>query len=71
MDLIAEADLDRPAAIRAIPALIKAYLRLGGFVGQGAYHRPRRSTASMSASSWMWRGSREKHRAIYQRGGAA
>ena len=37
MDLIAEADLDRPAAIRAVPALIKAYLRLGGVVGQGAY----------------------------------
>lgn len=37
MDLIAEPDLDRPAAIRAIPALIKAYLRLGGFVGAGAY----------------------------------
>ncbi len=37
MDLIDEADLDRPAATRAIPSLIKAYLRLGGFVGQGAY----------------------------------
>jgi putative hemolysin len=37
MDLIAEPDLDRPLAIRAIPALIKAYLRLGGFVGQGAF----------------------------------
>jgi len=37
MDLIAEADLDRKAAIRDTPALIKAYLRLGGFVGQGAY----------------------------------
>ncbi|MDG4648361.1 GNAT family N-acyltransferase [Roseibacterium sp. SDUM158017] len=37
MDLVAEADLDRPAAIRATPALIKAYLRLGGFVGQGAF----------------------------------
>lgn len=37
MDLIPEAALDRPAAIRAVPALIKAYLRLGGVVGQGAY----------------------------------
>jgi putative hemolysin len=37
MDLIAADDLDRPAAIRAMPALIKAYLRLGGFVGQGAF----------------------------------
>lgn len=37
MDLIAEADLDRSAAMRDIPALIKAYLRLGGFVGEGAF----------------------------------
>jgi putative hemolysin len=37
MDLIAADALDRPAATRAIPALIKAYLRLGGFVGEGAY----------------------------------
>lgn len=37
MDLIAEGDLDRKAAIRDTPALIKAYLRLGGFVGLGAY----------------------------------
>ena len=37
MDLVAEGDLDRPAASRAIPALIKAYLRLGGFVGEGAF----------------------------------
>lgn len=37
MDLFAEDALDRPAAIRAVPALIKAYLRLGGVVGQGAF----------------------------------
>ncbi len=37
MDLLAEAEIDRPAAMRATPALIKAYLRLGGFVGEGAY----------------------------------
>lgn len=37
MDLITEADLDRAAAMRDIPALIKAYLRLGGHVGEGAY----------------------------------
>lgn len=37
MDLIAPDALDRPAATRAIPALIKAYLRLGGHVGEGAY----------------------------------
>lgn len=37
MDLIAEDQLDRTSAMRAMPSLIKAYLRLGGFVGQGAY----------------------------------
>jgi putative hemolysin len=37
MDLIAEADLDRVAAARAMPALIKGYLKMGGFVGEGAY----------------------------------
>ncbi|MBT8154438.1 GNAT family N-acetyltransferase [Epibacterium ulvae] len=37
MDLIPLEDLDRRAAMVQIPALIKAYLRLGGFVGQGAY----------------------------------
>jgi putative hemolysin len=67
MDLIAEAALDRVAAIRATPALIKAYLRLGGFVGQGAFiDRPFNcidvclvmDVARMSP----------KHRAIYQKG---
>ncbi|UWQ64280.1 GNAT family N-acetyltransferase [Leisingera caerulea] len=37
MDLVAKADLDRKSAMLEIPALIKAYLRLGGFVGEGAY----------------------------------
>lgn len=37
LDRIAEGDLDRRAAMLKVPALIKAYLRLGGFVGQGAY----------------------------------
>jgi putative hemolysin len=37
MDLVAEADLDRISALRETPALIKAYLRLGGCVGEGAF----------------------------------
>ena len=37
MDLIAPEDIDRRAATAQIPALIKAYLRLGGFVGDGAF----------------------------------
>ncbi len=37
MDLMPPDELDRRAAMLATPALIKAYLRLGGFVGEGAY----------------------------------
>ena len=37
MDLIPPDRLDRRAAMAATPALIKAYLRLGGFVGDGAW----------------------------------
>lgn len=37
MDLIAPDQLDRREAMVGMPALIKAYLRLGGLVGQGAY----------------------------------
>ena len=37
MNLISEADLDRKAAMLAVPALIKAYLRLGGVVGADAF----------------------------------
>lgn len=37
MNLIAPEVLDRKAALAATPALIKAYLRLGGFVGAGAW----------------------------------
>jgi L-ornithine Nalpha-acyltransferase len=37
MNLIPEAQLDRSTAMAAMPALIKAYLRLGGFVGDGAW----------------------------------
>ena len=36
MDLIPEAELNRPAAMRAVPALIKGYLRLGAYIGDGA-----------------------------------
>jgi L-ornithine Nalpha-acyltransferase len=37
MDLIEPEAIDRRAAMVATPALIKAYLRLGGFVGEGAW----------------------------------
>ncbi|MGR3494105.1 GNAT family N-acetyltransferase [Citreimonas sp.] len=37
MDLLPEATLDRRAAMLQVPALIKSYLRMGGFVGEGAF----------------------------------
>ena len=37
MDLLPVEALDRLAAMKATPALIKAYLRLGGCVGEGAF----------------------------------
>ena len=37
MDLMPVEAIDRRRAMVATPALIKAYLRLGGWVGEGAY----------------------------------
>ncbi|MCV2870425.1 GNAT family N-acetyltransferase [Defluviimonas sp. WL0002] len=37
MDLLPAEALDKRAALAAMPALMKAYLRLGGFVGEGAF----------------------------------
>ncbi|WP_068296853.1 GNAT family N-acetyltransferase [Pararhodobacter sp. CCB-MM2] len=37
MDLLPPEGLDKAQALAGIPPLIRAYLRLGGFVGQGAY----------------------------------
>lgn len=69
MDAVAEADLDRPAAIRSMPALIKAYLRLGGFVGQGAYLDREFNCIDVCLVMDVAL-IPEKHRAIYRRGGA-
>jgi L-ornithine Nalpha-acyltransferase len=37
MNLMPREAIDPPRALQAIPALIKAYLRTGGFVGDGAF----------------------------------
>ena len=37
MDLLSSDQVDRVAAMKQTPALIKAYLRLGGTVGEGAF----------------------------------
>lgn len=37
MNLVAKEDISRAAAMKSMPSLIKAYLRLGGVVGDGAF----------------------------------
>lgn len=37
MDILRPDEIDKVEAMRQIPALIKAYIRLGGFIGDGAY----------------------------------
>lgn len=37
LDVVTPEALDRRAAVAGTPALIRAYLRLGGFVGEGAF----------------------------------
>jgi len=37
MAILPEAEVDKIEAMRQTPALIKAYLRLGGYVGEGAF----------------------------------
>ena len=37
MDLVDPSRIDRVAAMRQVPSLIKSYLKLGGFVGDGAF----------------------------------
>lgn len=64
MDLLAETDIDRLAAMKATPALIKAYLRLGGFVGDGAFIDRDFNTVDVCLIMDTARMS-AKHRAIY------
>lgn len=37
LDLMSAEAIDAAAGMRAMPSLIKAYLRLGGFIGEGAF----------------------------------
>ncbi len=64
MDLIAPHAIDRPAAIRAIPSLIKGYLRMGGLVGEGAFVDRAFNTVDVCLvmdTAWM----SERGRALY------
>lgn len=69
MDLIAEDALDRRAAMLQVPPLIKAYLRLGGHVGDGAYIDHAFNTTDVCLTLDTARLSASR-RALYSRGGA-
>lgn len=69
MDMIAAGAVDRRAAMAATPALIKAYLRLGGFVGQGAYVDAAFNTTDVCLLMDTARMS-ERHKSFYVRRGA-
>jgi L-ornithine Nalpha-acyltransferase len=66
MALIGRDALDRAAAMAAIPALIKAYLRLGGFVGEGAWRDVAFNTTDVCLVMDTARMS-ERHRDFYLR----
>jgi L-ornithine Nalpha-acyltransferase len=66
MNLVSVDQLDRRAAMAATPALIKAYLRLGGFVGEGAWIDDAFNTTDVCLVMDTERMS-VKHRAFYTR----
>lgn len=66
MDLLPRDALDRRAAMLATPALIKAYLRLGGFVGDGAWIDHAFNTTDVCLIMDTQRMS-QRHRAFYER----
>ncbi|MEZ5769366.1 MAG: GNAT family N-acyltransferase [Paracoccaceae bacterium] len=70
MDILPEAEIDRPAAMRAVPALIRAYLRLGGYVGEGAWIDRPFNTVDVGIVVDIAEVP-EKMRALYAGGGAA
>ncbi|MBC2837414.1 GNAT family N-acetyltransferase [Paragemmobacter straminiformis] len=69
MDLLEQGALDRKAAMAATPALIKAYLRLGGFVGEGAWIDRAFNTTDVCLVMDTQRMS-ERHRGFYTKGRA-
>lgn len=66
MDLLPLDQLDRKAAMAGTPALIKAYLRLGGFVGEGAWIDTAFNTTDVCLVMDTARMS-DKHRGFYTR----
>lgn len=67
MDLLPLEAVERKAAMAGIPALIKAYLRLGGFVGEGAWVDRAFNTTDVCLVMDTARMS-ERHRGFYTKG---
>ena len=67
MDILAPNEIDRPRAMKETPALIKAYLRMGGFVGEGAWIDRVFNTTDVCLVMDTVR-IRDRQRAIYERG---
>jgi putative hemolysin len=67
MDLLPADEVDRMTAMKQMPSLIKSYLRVGGFVGQGAYIDHMFNTLDVCVLLDTERMS-EKHRKYYDKG---
>ena len=70
MDLLTPDQIDRRTAVLALPPLVKAYLRLGGVVGEGAFIDTAFNTVDVCLLMDADRMS-ERHRAYYIRNRAA
>ena len=66
MNLLSQDQIDEVSARKQIPALIKAYLRLGGFVGEGAYIDHNFNTTDVCLLMDTTRMS-QRHRSFYTR----
>lgn len=67
MDLLPPGSVERKAALAVTPALIRAYLRLGGFVGEGAFVDRAFNTTDVCLVMDTGQMS-ERHRGYYTRG---
>lgn len=67
MDLVPQDRINRARAMRAVPPLIKAYLRLGGFIGDGAFVDHSFNTTDVCLVLDTAR-MNERQRALYARG---
>jgi len=67
MNIIPNDQIDKLAALRQMPPLIKAYLRLGGFVGDGAFIDHSFNTIDVCLLMDTERMS-AKHKAMYEKG---